>query len=363
MRIKYKFDLDRAIAVEENADIISVAALVFYEGTHTDASGKTISYSSEDISRIVANSNQKLADGVLVNLFKDHKYSSDSVIGLVLSFEARDIDEANLPHKGMIDLLGKQGVFASIQISGSENVTRYKDKRIKSVSAGVDLQDDFIYEVSVVPFPALTGASLYSSMQETEVDDLLHTFGDRLKSFDLATSGSPSQVIEDFAASLRSLYEVKNPQQDNKTDRGSTMTKPEESKETANFDAPPNEDVAKFAAEIAQLKQKLEEAEKEKEYIAKFSQLRSLAEKLRESGKLTPAAFNELFSEDKAIYSKEQTVNLSGIEFHLTMIDKFGDPVVTFGRATEPDQEADNADIDASAKRLAGSVLKFGGRR
>lgn len=377
--MKTFYSVAPAIAIDtDEPQKIKVRALVFYEGEHTDGGGKTLTYSAEKIQELTANSNEKIGQGIRVQLFKDHDYESDSVIGTVLNFEAREISPTDLPHEGMTDLIGKWGIFAEVEISGAENITRYKDNRIKSVSSGIDLQDEWIYEVSVVPFPALAGASLFQSSKYSGLQNRLTKFADTINSFDLAeTEGDTRkdsgilEAIEDFAADLRDLFGVNLRQASTNQKGGKSPMANEKGKElNSQNSAPPSDDVAVYKNEIAQLKQQLEAAAREKEVAAKFHELRKQGESLRDAGKLTPAAFSELFdNEGEAIakYSEEvEPVSLPAIQFHLDMLEKFGGQLVEFGRGTEtePEEKApDSEEMTATAKRIAARVLTYGGRK
>lgn len=365
--------------------VIVVRALVFYEGTQTDSGGRQIEYSAARLQRIVNNSNLLLSEGGRIPLFKDHSYNQDSVIGQMtgrLSLE--EITEDKLPSEGLNRLIGKQGIYAQVQISGAENVVRYGDGRIKTLSVGIDLNKERIYEVSVVPFPAVAGASLFEdsayglSMDKTAEERkspmmFFDLFMDTVRSIDQSTETNKDalkqRAIADFTDKLKESLGLQSPS------FIPLFTEP--MKEATEKESPKvdNEAIAQYEARIAELEtaqsryaelqDKLAQMERTNEVTAKFTELKDRAIALRDGGKMTPAAYKEYFGEPKqAIATYSASVadggkDISAVEAIVSYLESFGAPVVTFGRVTplEGVEPTDNEDeINETAQRVFANV-------
>ena len=289
---------------EDSGDRLSVRALVFYSGTHANSMGIEREFSRELISTYAANSNARLLQGESIKLFKDHYYSSDSVIGFVNGFSVGEITQETLTKQSMTNLIGELGVFADITILGSDNVERYMDKRIKEVSVGIDIGEERFYEVSVVPFPALAGASMYKKYGGREMPDKTETFN-----------------AEQFSE-LKAQFEAMKVEAEN------------------------------TRLQLQETTAKLEATNREKETTNLFHSLRSTAANLRDQGKLPPAAYGQIFADGKekeaiATFSQEGNQQLAEIAFYLEMVSQYHAAIV------ESEELSTHAEIEPPVKSPA----------
>jgi hypothetical protein len=363
--------------------VIVVRALVFYEGTQTDSLGKKIEYSQPRLQRIVDNSNRALSEGGRIPLFKDHRYNQDSVIGQIVGrLTLEDITADNLPSEGLDRLIGKKGIYAQVQISGEENVVKYGDGRIKTLSVGIDLIKERIYEISAVPFPAVAGASLFEeyglsmdkTMEERKTPMMFFDlFMETVRNIDQSTETDKdalkTQAIADFTNKLRESLGLVN--------KSVIPLFNEEIMEPKEKEPSPVVDEAAIAqyetmqARINELESaqaryqdKMAQLERTNEITTKFAELKDRAVVLRDGGKMTPAAYKEYFGEPKAAIATYSAPvadggkDIEAVEAIVSYLETYGAPVVTFGRSTpmeelEPD---DSEEIDATAKRVLSKV-------
>jgi hypothetical protein len=369
--------------------VIIVKALIFYEGTQTDSLGNRNTYSVGRLQRIVDNSNRFLKEGNRIPLFKDHNYSQDSVIGQVLEgFTVEEITADKLPTNGLKRLIGRQGVYAQVQISGEENVTKYGDGRIKTLSVGINLSKELIYEVSVVPFPAVAGASLFEDSQHalslgaTEEERkspfmYFSLFEETVNSIDQSSEANKDELkrkaIADLGDKLTELLGVSPPstivplfsKDMTKTEEKATPETPMDEAAIAQYEARIKE-LESAQARYAELQDKLAQLERTNEVTAKYTELKDRAIVLRDAGKMTPAAYKEYFGDPKqaiATYSAvEEGKDIAALEAVVSYLETYGAPVVEFGRKTplEDVEITDGDDLDAEAQRILNAASKYG---
>ncbi len=372
-----KYELGNASAgiLEAAEDKITVEALAFYAGTHTSSDGKTKEYSSERIELIAQNTAAMIQDGARLQVFKDHEYKTDNVVGTITAVRSGPIAAKHITDQRFAELIGRTAIFLELAVSGKDNVERYNDGRISAVSLGIDLTNNYLFEVSVVPFPALGAAALFEqyglTIEETELQNAdyeffhgLHQkisiFMETIQDIRFADTADKTalnqQAVEDFADRLRKYFGVSEPQ---------FAHIPREPMQDETLDtSPPEQDVSQFADKIALLEAELHQSKVRE----RFNSLERKAAGLRDSGKLTPNAYNQIFGQpDEAIakFAQAENTELDAIEYHLGMLEKHGAPVVEFGKhAGDPAPEGeDDETVQARAADMAKNVLKYGGRR
>jgi hypothetical protein len=86
-----------------------------------------------------------------------------STIGdLASHVEVREISEDDLPEGKFQNLIGKLGIFADqILIKSKRAIEQAQEDLLNTISAGVDVMDDVIREISVTPTPAIEGMRLF----------------------------------------------------------------------------------------------------------------------------------------------------------------------------------------------------------
>lgn len=147
-------------------DRLEVPCLLFYAGAHTSMQGKAVNYTDAQIQAIADATNTWINGGRRIKLYagdRDHAISQGSTIGyLVGAVTAEPITAERLPLPGLDALIGKMGVFGTVQIAGESNVAQYLDGRLKELSVGITPQNQII-EISAVSIPSLAGAALFSA--------------------------------------------------------------------------------------------------------------------------------------------------------------------------------------------------------
>jgi hypothetical protein len=149
---------------DEGNSSITKPALIFVEGQHTDSSKRTHHFTKDRIERIVANTNDFLRKGARIPFQLDHKKDQLSNIGDVESeFYTKVITEVDLPNPKHKHLLGRLGVFVDkIVAKGKDAVQKIIDKKITTLSPGIDPATESFIEISATPIPAIIGPSLFS---------------------------------------------------------------------------------------------------------------------------------------------------------------------------------------------------------
>jgi hypothetical protein len=344
-------------SIGDQAAVVTIRALLFYEGTHTDSIGKKLKVSADRIYKMAEATNAYLASGRRAKFFADHEYSQKNVLGSIVGdVEAQIIAET--PHPGMDDLIGKVGLYAQVQIAGEENVTAYNDGRIKEISVGIDIKGDSfgfpdaIYELSAVGIPALAGAALFGltigdTVAEIEVSQNLwkewDLFTGTLQNIGNATPEElgdrtaqdlKAQAVEDFAARLRVRFPAINsppPNPDPLTTvplfSANIMLTEQEIKDLQAKAA-----LADSQGEtIEGLQKRLDSMERSGEVAARFGKLKDQAIALKTAGKLTPAKFKAMgFDEAEtsiAKFSAGDDRELDKLEIQLETIAEIATPV------------------------------------
>lgn len=148
----------------EGKSSLAKPALIFVEGQHTDSNKRTHHFTKDRIQRIVANTNEFFNQGRRIPFQLDHKKDQSNNIGDVESeFYTKTITAEDLPDPRHTHLLGKLGVFVdNVVAKGAEVVQKVLDKKIKTLSPGIDPATESFIEVSATPIPAIVGPSLFS---------------------------------------------------------------------------------------------------------------------------------------------------------------------------------------------------------
>ena len=155
---------------EEGESSLAKPALIFVEGQHTDSSKRTHHFTKGRIQRIVDNTNEFFKAGRRIPFQLDHKKDQQNNIGDVESeFYTKTITKDDLPDPRHTHLVGKLGVFVDkVVAKGKEVVQKILDKKITTLSPGIDPATESFIEVSATPIPAIVGPSLFSKNGETE---------------------------------------------------------------------------------------------------------------------------------------------------------------------------------------------------
>lgn len=354
---------------------ISVRALLFYEGSHTDSIGKALKISADQIESIATATNQLLATR-RAKFFKDHEYSQDGTIGWIEG----DVTAEQIltpPHPGMTDLVGKMGVFGNITIAGEDNITAYNDGLVKEISVGIDIKGKSfgvpmaIYELSAVGIPALAGAALFGlTIGETiarqtnqrelwqEWEFFTETIYEIARADDSELAGRTiaelqSQAVEDFADRLRQRFPVA---------QSPPPAFPEQLTNIPLFEAKTpmltEQEIIELQAKAAKadaLQIELDSAQRSATVSARFNKLKDHAIALRTAGKLAPAKFKAMGFDDAdtsiATFTAGDDRALDKLEIQLETIDELAVPV-KFGSylAEEPLAGDPNQPIDTDAE-------------
>jgi hypothetical protein len=224
-----------ADAPQVEGQTLTVRALLFYEGAHTDSIGRKLNFSADLVHTIADATNAYLNSGRRALFFADHEYNQSGKIGSI-SGNVSVETIAETPQAGMSELVGKLGIYADVSIVGEANITAYNNGLLKEISAGIDLPGQFgfknaIYELSAVGIPALAGAALFGmSLQETmselarekaqgnlmgALDDAWWAFRRTIDNIGEEGGGESGQLMlraaEDFSALLLAQFAVGNP--------------------------------------------------------------------------------------------------------------------------------------------------------
>lgn len=138
-------------------------ALILVEGVHRDSKKRTHKFDAERIEKIAENTNALFEKGGRIPLLEDHNKTMGSTIGdLASNVEVREISEDDLPEGKFQHLVGKLGIFADqILIKSKRAIEQAQEDLLNTISAGVDVMDDVIREISVTPTPAIEGMRLF----------------------------------------------------------------------------------------------------------------------------------------------------------------------------------------------------------
>lgn len=354
------------------SNLLTVEALLFYEGAHTSMDGQTTVVSAERIDEIAAATQELLESGQRIKLFEDHKYTQRGTLGTIDSVEARDIE--SLPYPGMDDLLGLRGIFGRITLRGKEAIAAYTDGRLKELSAGIDFAGtvalkNAIFEASAVAKPALVGAALYGlTLEETakaaengrDLWQEWELFSDTIRAIEAASAAElagrsqaalRAQAVEDFATRLRLRFPMP------------TVVIPQIQPlyEGKTMDLSPQQQVAALKARIQSLEKQLEDQQLVQTTVAEYGILREKGLSLRDGGKLSPADFAELFPDQQtaiALFSANPA-ELVALRIKLDTIEKYR-KAVTFGSALggQPLSEQGGGGDDAAVEAAVADYFK-----
>lgn len=138
-------------------------ALILVEGVHRDSKKRTHKFDAERIEKIAENTNALFEKGDRIPLLEDHNKTMGSTIGDLASYvEVREISKEDLPEGKFQNLIGKLGIFADqILIKSKRAIEQAQEDLLNTISAGVDVMDDVIREISVTPTPAIAGMRLF----------------------------------------------------------------------------------------------------------------------------------------------------------------------------------------------------------
>lgn len=359
------------------ASTTSVQALLFYEGAHTDSLGKSKKYSATMVEAIATATNEYLASGRRARFFADHEYSQKNVLGAIQgAVEARSID--TVPHAGMDGLIGKVGIYATVEIAGEDNVAAYSEGRIKEISVGIDLDGksfgikNAIYELSAVGIPALAGAALFALTIDQTVKDEESRQGlwrewdtftgvlmsidrasdDEIQATGLSRQGLKSKAVEDLADRLRSRFPPP-------TQASLLPTVPLFSK-AMEYTPEQLKELEDRAAKFDVAARELATMQRSQAVSDRFSKLKDKAIALRSAGKLTPAKFSALGFDDSiaavAKFSAGDDAALDKLDTQLDTIEEFATPVKMgsyLGSEPIPGEELNKAE-DEVAQFMAG---------
>lgn len=341
-------------------DRVLVRCLAMVEGSQTDARGKQLSFTPEKLQQIAIASNDLIRSGIDVPFFKDHLYSQDSKIGLVVGpYSCAPITEADLPRTGLEDLLGKYGVFTYVEILGSDNVQLYQQRRIKPVSVGFDFKGGVtgkplaIFEISAVPFPAIRGASLFAldlngqlaeSAQEEEIHAVVEAFKEVIESINEASPEQlagrtkdelKQQAIADLSAGLSvRLNMPTSATQPLPTVPISGMQMSTFSLDISRYSEDEQEQfkahVAAFkpavpeSPEIIQMKAQLTQLTAERDVTTKYSVQKHKADQLNANGQMPASVYNFLFDlpQDELVLVYSATLEKDPVDLVLEAFEK-----------------------------------------
>jgi hypothetical protein len=352
------------------SELLTVEALLFYEGAHTSMDGQKTVVSAERIDEIAAATQELLESGQRIKLFEDHRYTQRGTLGTIDNVEARDIE--SLPYPGMDYLLGLRGIFGRITLRGKEAIAAYTDGRLKELSAGIDFAGtvalkDAIFEASAVAKPALVGAALYGlTLEDTaranangrDLWQEWELFSDTLRGIELASAEelggrSPeflkAQAVEDFATRLRLRFPMP------------TVVIPIQPLYGENMDLSSEQLVAGLKARIQALEQQLADQQLLQTTVSEYGVLREKGISLRDGGKLSPADFTELFPDQQTAIAlfAANPAELVALRIKLETIEKYRKPV-TFGSALggQPLPEQAGGGDDAAIEAAVGEYFK-----
>lgn len=149
----------------ESGNSLVKSGLLYYDGQHRDSKGNPWNVSSDQIYKIVENTNSLLQTAD-IPVFKEHNKTVDNQVGTITSeLEAREITEedANLNPK-LKSLVGKVGIFCdNIEVVDEGLIEKIQKGIGKGISIGIDFANNVIRELSFVGLPALAGATVFKS--------------------------------------------------------------------------------------------------------------------------------------------------------------------------------------------------------
>lgn len=328
-------------------------ALLMVEGTVTDSTGQKTTYTRDLIDAIVEASNT-YSQSNEIKLFNDHEYSQESRIGAVTGkFSAREITDFDIPESGDRSIIGKYGIFNDgVEIRSEDAIEQYHSGLLKELSVGIDLKGSIfganvIYEVSAVPFPAVSSASLYSKIEKPmEEDTAKYAF-----TFESQIRRSQKEMTEDdinsmssrdraYGAFSRAMDNIKDATDDELPKSRYKMIKSTVSafsdylmgiyapKPEEEPDAIPivmmekqMEETTQYGADISTLQAEIAQLKKTNQDTLKFSALKDKANELVRLGKLSPAEYKTKFEGDQAFVNYQAAIAGDPLESFLNYLD------------------------------------------
>lgn len=375
-------------AATEAPATLTVTALLFYSGKHTSMEGTAKEYKAGDLEKIVAATNAWMKEGRRVKIYSsevDHSINQRAVVGYLASdLRLEEITSDKLPLPNLDALIGQTGIFAEVTIAGQENVSQYQDGRLKELSVGIT-PDNQIIEVSAVSIPALAGAALFSAgvdpVEEAfaafdEARAYALTLGDQLQedairraesalwrlfdafmmtlsdiretadqSPDQLNGQTPEQLraqaVSDLLTNLRAQLQIVE-----QAPAPAPAPVPLFSRGNMTGNQPTNQPATPSVEQFAALQTQVSSQERQLALFSRretlsdrWSAARQKGEALKASGKMKPADFEDKFGAgktvpqistfganldeaEKAIATFES--GLTGLEYYLDQIDKFG---------------------------------------
>lgn len=330
-------------------------ALLMVEGTVTDSTGQKTTYTRDLIDAIVEASNT-YSQSNEIKLFNDHEYSQESRIGAVTGkFSAREITDFDIPESGDRSIIGKYGIFNDgVEIRSEDAIEQYHSGLLKELSVGIDLKGSIfganvIYEVSAVPFPAVSSASLYSKIEKPmEADDTskyAFTFESQIRRAQKEMTEDDMNAMSSrdraYGAFSRAMDNIKDATDDELPKSrykmikstvsafsdylmGIYASKPEEEPDAIPIvmmeKNMPEETTTYSAADIQQLIK--EERDKATANIRKFGTYKDRAIALNQAGKLSAAKYKATFEGADAFERNESAIANGALEDFLNYVDE-----------------------------------------
>jgi hypothetical protein len=397
-----------------------IRALCAYEGIFTSMAGSKRKFTRQLLQKLADDSNQHLSCGVQAPVFyTNHDYNPKDKAGLIVGpYEAKLITETDLPDPNLTDLIGKFGVFTTINLIRDEAIADYEAKLIKPISMSVDWEGEHftkgaIYEISLVGFSAIPGAQLFSKGKTTMKPDFKAMAAEALgKSFAVTMAEEIAEdemmpklyrLFEAFTSVIRDILDLDvddidlggstNPNnalaqkkqelidkaiQDLTVGIASRIKAPTP---IASFsldsddhpDPDPTDPEEEDMSQIEELRAQLEEMQANQTLQEAYSGLHKKAGELVDKGYLTPALYESEFNAGsfaigaiaKKFGGEETSKAIAEIEkkaIELNALEKFGSPVRLGSRITEPledDKDAAVADSFMSSYSIKSPLGKY----
>jgi hypothetical protein len=201
-------------------------AIIAIEGQHRCNRGKTYDMPADYIQELAHNTNQEIANGREIPLFRDHNKSAESKFGTLTGLvECRKIGADDLPDPSATGMIGKLAIFANANITNCIDLVQ--SKAIKPLSPGIDIARRLIFEVSAVPIASMSGVAFFGyeeikaqKLKYAEIRDeaieAIDTLIEAMRQLELAQDGEQSggdltykqMSFESFVEDLRGIFEL-----------------------------------------------------------------------------------------------------------------------------------------------------------
>lgn len=142
--------------------------LIFYstekDKPHKDSKGRELFFTDSDIKKLVENTNNYLSYSSGIPIFTEHNKDVNNQVGEIDEpLEVRQITEDDINSNPKWEhLLGRWGVFSdSVRIMDDDLIDKINRGLSKTLSAGIDLKNFHIREVSLVGVPAIPNTVLF----------------------------------------------------------------------------------------------------------------------------------------------------------------------------------------------------------